>query len=139
MPPENYYDFLALPRDATPDEVRAAYRERARHPPPGQGEEWFRTLRTAYEVLSDPQKRAEYDAALGPPANGQASVEDLQRRLQLLEGELSLVRRQRDEYRRMAGAPVEVGDLSEDWLKEPEGAPIAEVLAEYEARLKAKP
>jgi len=63
------YSQLGLPKDASPDEVRRAYREAARrlHPDknlePGETE-LFLDVQKAYEVLSDPEKRSEYDASL---------------------------------------------------------------------------
>lgn len=71
MPP-THYETLGIPRDATPDAIRAAFRRLAmeHHPdrnpqdPVGAGER-FKALNTAYQVLSDPVKRQEYDAELG--------------------------------------------------------------------------
>lgn len=64
---KHYYEILSLDRDASPDEVKKAYRRLARqyHPDmnPGnkEAEEKFKDIGEAYEVLSDPEKRAEYD------------------------------------------------------------------------------
>ncbi|KKJ01161.1 DnaJ C-terminal domain-containing protein [Prochlorothrix hollandica] len=63
----NYYDILNINRQAKGDEIKQAFRRLARqyHPdlnPGDQGaEEKFKTLSEAYEVLSDPNKRAKYD------------------------------------------------------------------------------
>jgi curved DNA-binding protein len=63
----NYYDILGVPRDATSADIKLAYRKMARkyHPDlnPGdrQAEERFKDLGEAYEVLSDTNKRAQYD------------------------------------------------------------------------------
>lgn len=62
-----YYKVLGVPADATQDEIRSAFRKLARetHPDANPGdaaaEERFRAIAEAYEVLSDPQKRARYD------------------------------------------------------------------------------
>lgn len=63
-----YYAILGVPRDETPNGIRAAYRDRAKqlHPDHAGGGEsrGFRELRHAYEVLSDERRRASYDAEL---------------------------------------------------------------------------
>jgi len=63
----DYYEILGLPRDASNDEIKRVFRRLARqyHPDlnPGdkQAEEKFKSIGEAYEVLSDPSQRAEYD------------------------------------------------------------------------------
>jgi curved DNA-binding protein len=67
----DYYETLGLSREATDEQVRAAYRKLARkhHPDVNPGnkdaEEKFKEINEAYSVLSDPQKRKQYDE-LGP-------------------------------------------------------------------------
>jgi len=70
MPPEkDYYTLLGVPRNATPDQLRRAYREAAQrlHPDkniePGETE-LFLEVGQAYEALIDPDSRAAYDATL---------------------------------------------------------------------------
>jgi molecular chaperone DnaJ len=68
MASEDYYKILNVPRGASADEIKKAYRKLARkyHPDvnPGskQAEERFKRISEAYEVLSDPKKREIYDA-----------------------------------------------------------------------------
>lgn len=65
--PETLYDVLGVPRDATADTIRSAYRKLARkhHPDVNPGdakaEDRFKRVSTAYEVLSDDKRRAAYD------------------------------------------------------------------------------
>lgn len=61
----NHYETLGIPPGATPAEVKSAYRQRARevHPDHAGNEAQFRALREAYMLLSDPNRRAEYDTA----------------------------------------------------------------------------
>ncbi len=60
------YELLGVPRDADPDTIKKAYRRLARqlHPdvnPDPETQERFKEISRAYEILSDPQKRASYD------------------------------------------------------------------------------
>lgn len=63
----DYYEILGVKRDASEKEIKQAYRRLARryHPDVNPGdmaaEERFKNINRAYEVLSDPQKRAKYD------------------------------------------------------------------------------
>jgi molecular chaperone DnaJ len=64
---KDYYDSLGVSKGANQDEIKAAYRRQAikYHPDKNPGdknaETHFKTINEAYEVLSDPQKRAAYD------------------------------------------------------------------------------
>src|SRR6266516_3666702 len=65
--PESLYDTLGVKKAASADEIKKAYRKLARqyHPDANQGdktaEERFKQVQTAYDVLSDPEKRKAYD------------------------------------------------------------------------------
>jgi len=57
------YEVLDLRQDAAPEEIKRAYRRKARehHPDAGGDAERFKEVTRAYEVLSDPDRRARYD------------------------------------------------------------------------------
>ncbi|MHB8877169.1 MAG: DnaJ domain-containing protein [Myxococcaceae bacterium] len=61
---DDHYQLLGVSRSADAREIKRAYFARIRLFPPETHPEEFRRLRTAYEVLSNPQSRSEYDAEL---------------------------------------------------------------------------
>jgi curved DNA-binding protein len=64
---KDYYQILGVPRNASASDIKGAYRKLAmqyhpdRNPGDKQAEERFKEMNEAYQVLSDPQKRARYD------------------------------------------------------------------------------
>ena len=63
---KDYYEVMGVARDATQDEIKRAYRQKARkfHPDVSKeknAEARFKEVGEAYEVLKDPEKRAAYD------------------------------------------------------------------------------
>lgn len=70
---QNHYEVLGLWRDASPADVRRAYRRLAlrNHPDVNHDQaaaERFRVIQNAYDVLSNPVRRARFDATLGAGA-----------------------------------------------------------------------
>ena len=67
MPPRDYYEVLGIERDASPDDIKRAYRRLAmefhpdRNPENADAEERFKEATEAYEVLRHSESRARYD------------------------------------------------------------------------------
>ncbi|MHB1322934.1 MAG: molecular chaperone DnaJ [Coriobacteriia bacterium] len=63
MAEKDYYDILGVPRNASAEDVKKAFRKQARkhHPDAGGSEDRFKEVNEAYEVLSDGEKRRQYD------------------------------------------------------------------------------
>jgi len=73
----DYYELLGLPKGASEDDIKKSYRKLARkyHPDVNKekgAEDKFKSITEAYEVLSDPQKKAMYDqyGHAGPGGGG---------------------------------------------------------------------
>ena len=82
MPTErDYYDILGVPRNASSEDLKSAFRKLARqyHPDVNKAadaEERFKEINESYAVLSDPEKRSAYDRFGRAGLNGMGGVPD---------------------------------------------------------------
>ena len=92
MSKKDYYEILSIPKTASQDEIKSAYRKMAlkyhpdRNPDNKEAEEKFKEAAQAYEVLSDAQKRKKYDQfghsgvegmGAGPGSPGGMDMDDI--------------------------------------------------------------
>ncbi|HSJ46590.1 MAG TPA: J domain-containing protein [Euzebyales bacterium] len=78
MAARDLYEILGVPQDADQETIKRAYRRKARqlHPDAGGNEDGFKELTTAYEVLRNPDTRANYDRFGDPRGPGGAAGGD---------------------------------------------------------------
>ena len=70
MSKRDYYDVLGVPKSSTEKEIKKAYKRLAMkyHPDKNQGDaqaaDKFKEIKEAYEILTDADKRGQYDEAI---------------------------------------------------------------------------
>ncbi|KAJ0971581.1 hypothetical protein J5N97_019540 [Dioscorea zingiberensis] len=124
----NYYAVLGVHPNASPSEIRSAYRKLAMkwHPDrQGRREPWivaeanqrFQLIQEAYQVLSDEKKRRLYDAALYNPFEDEKETEGFADFLQEMLMLMAQVRREGKQYsvEELQGMLAEMANSFENW------------------------
>ena len=84
---KDYYEILGVNTQATPEEIKDAYKKLAKayHPDKHQGDpiyvEKFKSLQEAYSTLSDAQKRREYDMYIANQPKKQPSSQKTNKKI----------------------------------------------------------
>ena len=109
----DYYYILGIDTSASEKEIKSAYRKLSLkfHPDRNDGdkffEEWFKDIQEAYEVLSNPTKKRDYDFKLDQYRSSRANVDDLRAYEQELKRRFDAeLRKREEEIRRSYQAPV---------------------------------
>lgn len=78
MSSDTLYEILNVPPDASTEEIRAAFHRLSVrvHPDQGGSDSLFRSVKDAYDTLSDQRRRAEYDRSLRAPAGARHATKD---------------------------------------------------------------
>src|SRR2546429_9770311 len=92
--PDNYYAILGIPINADDDTLKRAYRQLARRYHPDlagpEGAVQKKRINRAYDVLSDPEKRLNYDTIIGgvidPRKGGLTRPRPIERKFTLADG-----------------------------------------------------
>lgn len=84
---ETLYEILEVSVDASTSEIRKAYKRLSmiRHPDRGGTDAGFAAMKKAYEILVDPNKRAEYDSTGQEPGNIDLQGQALEQLARLLD------------------------------------------------------
>lgn len=89
MAKRDYYSVLGVERTTSPEEIKKAFRRLAKqyHPDKGGDAEKFKEAAEAYEILSDPEKRAQYDrfGHIGPEQRFDFDTRDFRRTREAFE------------------------------------------------------
>ena len=100
---KNYYEILEIDRNASPEIIDKAYKTLAKRYHPDlqdeahkkESEEKFKIINEAYQVLSNPEKKALYDQKLVDTSISQDQYKEMYRQNQILKNELNNIKYQR--------------------------------------------
>lgn len=124
----DYYEILGISKNASADEIKAAYRKLAlkyhpdRNPDNKEAEDKFKEAAAAYEVLSDPDKRKRYDQFGHAGVDGQGmgggpqdmNMEDIFEHFGDIFGDIFGMGGQRQTRRKSGPTPKRGHDLSQE-------------------------
>jgi len=86
---QTHYEVLGVSQDASQEEIdHAFYKDKVKEHPPEQDEEGHKRIREAYDVLSNPDARAEYDALLRSGGEIEELREEAERLLNQEDGDV---------------------------------------------------
>ncbi len=87
QPPQSLYETLGVSSKATQEELKKAFRQKAleAHPDRGGDEQLFKRINGAYQILSDPERRASYDATLFEQPEARLEKRDTQKDVAIAE------------------------------------------------------
>ncbi len=118
---KNYYAILGILPNATSDDIRSAYKRRAKELHPdhyGENSSPFLEVQEAYGVLSDPGHRSNYDRSIRKLADAPSNIAEI---------ESLRPRKPRPEPLRSSGKPVDFGGISLQSSFRTSGSPIEEI------------
>ena len=86
---ENFYEVLGISKTASEEEIKKAYRQLSlkHHPDRGGDAEKFKQLSEAYETLSDPSKKQQYDYQGSNPFETEINANDINDIFNMMFGE----------------------------------------------------
>jgi curved DNA-binding protein CbpA len=117
-----HYHVLGVERTATPEQIKSAFREKAKrlHPDickePG-AEDRFKEINAAYEIISDPDKRKDYDALLDMASGQRIDMEAILRDFMAHPPPQQRRRRQRRQQQHRTG-DASVEEIPDGFLRD---------------------
>ena len=121
MNKQDFYEVLGVSKTASQDEIKAAYRKLAmkyhpdRNPDNKEAEDKFKAAAEAYEMLSSPEKRKQYDQyGHQGPMGGGPGMDDIFKNFEDIFGDIFGQQTQRRKTKKAGPSPKRGHDLSKD-------------------------